>query len=295
MTIFTWNGTNLGVITDDNIKEKKKFNKFEYWLLSLGGNMKSTDEKTKDEKLNNESNECEEFDEEFEKILNEEGQSLKESPYETQWVLVYSATTFDSLIIDEIKPIFKIRSLGTHKIKYKNRYFTIVKANTDKSGELVQDISLREYVNEGNPITDVFIFQVQETYVFRELLGISQSNDSNIVVRNGSPVSLIERRINPYHGKVLPGSVLSRWFDQTDVTLVVKRFLSVSDVNSVPALAFRLHGEIERVINRVNRHSIFYVSFIIDRISRRLTYNFNVPSPKSGEDSSEELSGSEEE
>ena len=299
----------MGAVTDENILEKKKIGNLNYWKLSLGGHVvaesttnvvgqSSTSPPATVQVVTNQSStagiSAEQLstvasaviDDEFEQFLREEGQSQIAQPDEIHWCIVYSASTNDPLIIDELKPIFGLTRLGTHKVQYKGRGYCLVKPQLDSQGDIVPEVCLSEHDGTDR----IFIYQAQEVYVFRELLGISQTYEKNIKVRHGSPVSLIERRINPFHGKVIPNNALNKWFEGTDVTLVVKRFLSVSNFNDIPTVTFKLHNDIERVINRVSRGSIFYVSFIVDRIRRRLSLNFSIPSPKfhQTEDSSDD-------
>jgi hypothetical protein len=119
------------------------------------------------------------------------------------------------------------------------------------------------------------IMQIQEIFTFRELLGVTCSFDSSIIVREKNktvyPISFYEPNMtNNDKSKIIPNTVLEKWFNGTSIDDVTKRLLKIHDINNLSMILHKLRGKIEEVIQRVDRNAISYKTFIITRITERL-------------------------
>lgn len=232
-SIFKWDGSDLGTITDNNIVAETINNKDKYWKVKMG----------------EEETVCQI------KITN----------------------TTAPFIIDELKPLFGIPKNGTHKAKYKNKMLLLIKTPVTIDGYIQDEFTLNNY-----PLiySHSFILQVQEVFVFRELVGISKTYESSIRVRWNSklkkpyPISYHEPKMTPYiEERVIPNTVLDKWFNKTDIGSVTRRLLNVTSDKDITEVIHLMRTKIENIINRLDKDSIIISSLIIDRITSRLLYN----------------------
>jgi hypothetical protein len=178
-----------------------------------------------------------------------------------------------------MKAVFGLNKLGTHRATYNNKQIILIKAQVSENGEIRKEVTLDKFTLP-LILNDVrFIRQVQNIFVFRDLLGISKSYQKSIFVRwmeDGDvyrpyPVSYYEPKLLPYSKKCnIPGTIMKRWFSDTDQYKVTKRLLGINSIDELPTLMHTLRIKLEAVIERVDRANIFYLTFILDRINHRL-------------------------
>lgn len=247
MTVFKWDGTDLGDLRDENILSQIFANEDEYWTLKIHDNV--------------------------------------------QVCYVRSIVKNHANLIDELKPVFNLKhsKLGTHRAKYKTRKILLIKPIIeDDSIILEQKIDYEVCI-----IDQMFIHQIQELYVFREFLGVSQSFDKNIRVRKmkASKFEEVENSENPYKMRVypisfhetsfhpekiekcVPNTVLEKWFKGTSINIVARRLLGIGKPEQIPEVIFKLNSQIQEVVERVDRDLIKHVTEILDRIKSRLLYD----------------------
>lgn len=242
MSRFKWDGTDLGELKDDQILSRVFADGDEYWTISLDDTSTTT---------------C----------------------------YVRSIVTNHANLIDELKPVFNLTKLGTHRAQYKARKILLIKPVIE-DGKVVCD---SEVDFKTNLIDQVFVYQMQELYVFREMLGISLSYDRHIRVRKGGvqpfqdsqsenrirvyPISFHENTFHPEKSeKVLPNTVIEKWFGSTPIEVVARRLLGISNTQEIPSCLFRLNSQIQDVVERVDRDLCRYVTSILDRVKSRLMY-----------------------
>lgn len=306
--MFKWDGTDItDLISHSNITcSCKKFNKIEYWIIRY-----------------------------YPDINNDEPKLVKECE---EICMIRSCKNGISCLIDELKPIFGLRKLGTHWCKYgpKNKTKILIKANiinnnhnnsnnhnnnedktimgnymipsgyipvgyvpvgvqseikSEVKSEVIQLNNIPEgYVKEdlstvgeditlnnlpASEITDLLTLQVQEIFTFRELLGVTISFESSIIVRENSrkelyPISFYDPNMATFDTKIIPYTILDKWFKDTSIDEVVKRLLKIYDINKLGVTLHNLRTQIENTINRVDRNLISYKEYILTRITQRL-------------------------
>ena len=141
-----------------------------------------------------------------------------------------------SCIIDELKPIFKIIKLGTHDIIIGRTHYLLVRC-AYYNNEIIYDHKLSdisEYLNIKQ--TNYFYQKVQEVFVFRELLGLSQTFESSVRVRYHNctyyPISFREGNSHlEKENSVVPLTILNKWFKDEDLSIIARRMLSFSDLS----------------------------------------------------------------
>lgn len=269
-----WDGSDLGEILESQVVSRVYVEKDEYWTIEFS-----------DQDLSG-SNE-------------DEVDKSQESVYVTCYVR--SIVKNHANLVDELKPVFNLTKLGTHRAQYKNRKLLLVKPI------IVDDtIVCDQKFNHDTCIIDSgFINQMQELYVFREFLGVSNTYDKSIRIRKvssrkpslksaqntprtgnvgkssssrplirGYPISFHENSFHPERtDKVLPNTVLDKWFHNTTVNSVARRLLGVNSIEQIPECIFKLNSQIQDIVERVDRNLIEHVTHILDRVRNRLLYD----------------------
>nr|QBK91509.1 MAG: uncharacterized protein LCPAC302_01290 [Pithovirus LCPAC302] len=228
--MFSWDGSDISSLLSNADIYETKYNKIKYWLIQY----------------------------EYDDNIFEEVCIARSCKYST------------SCLIDELKPIFGLQKLGTHRLKYKNGTMLLIKCARTGEGYIKEELNL----NKIDTFTPLLVLQIQEIFAFRELLGVTRSFNSSIILRESKrtvyPVSFYDPNMLTTDKKIIPFSVLERWFKNTTIDEVVKRILKVRDINKLSTVLHNLRNQIEEVINRVDRTSIFYKNCIMNRITERL-------------------------
>ena len=239
--MFVWDGTDItDLINKCNIYEAK-FNKIKYWVIKFSDSNNNTDSDNPDSDNN--------IDE-----------------------ICIVRTVKNSLpcLVDELKVVFELPKLGTHWCRINNKNYILIRTIKTKTGDIKEEITL----NMIDVPTYMMRLQIQEVFAFRELLGVTCSFESSIIIREGKstsyPISFYEPNMTTGDTKVIPTTVLDKWFVETSIDEVVKRLCRINNINGLPMLLHNLRNKIEEIIERVDRRAITYKNLIIDRITQRL-------------------------
>jgi hypothetical protein len=177
-----------------------------------------------------------------------------------------------SCLIDEIKPIFSLQKIGTHWIKYNNKKLILLKVNLNAEGCVIFDLTL-----DLLPYKEKLAHEVRKIFVFRELLGMSKSYDTSIILKKAKreiiPISFYEPNMVPSCGKSpIPKTVLEKWFKDVSIDEMVKKMLKIDSSKEIVNVLYKLRLEIEKVVERCDRNSITFVDEILSRVGARLQY-----------------------
>lgn len=178
-------------------------------------------------------------------------------------------------LVDELKSVFGLQKIGTHWCKYKGKILTLIKCIKTNEGYVKEEITLDKVEH----ITQLLKMQVQEIFAFRELLGITRSYDSSIIIRetkNIYPISFYEPNMLTVDTKIIPITVLDKWFGDTSIDEVVMRLCKIRSVDKLGKVLYDLRNKIEDVINRTDRRNITYKDCIVDRITERLQTTLDI-------------------
>ena len=176
-----------------------------------------------------------------------------------------------SSLIDELKPIFGLQKLGTHWCRYNGKMKLLIKAVRTPKGEIKQEITL----NQIDPSTNHLLkFRVQEIFAFRELLGVTRSYSSSIIIRESKnsvyPISFYEPGMVTTDKKIIPYKILETWFEGSSIDIVVKKLCKIHTIDRLGVVLHNIRGKIEETIERVDRRAISYKTCIMNRITERL-------------------------
>lgn len=190
----------------------------------------------------------------------------------TEYCMVRACKGTIPCLIDELKPIFRLPKLGTQWCIFKGKYKQLIRCVKNRDGSVREDLKLTQMGRKD--IDDLLTLQVQEIYTFRELLGITRSSDSSIILRKRRgilyAVSFYEPNMLIEDKKVIPYSVLEKWFGEVGMEEVVKRITKIKSIDQLTVRLHEIRGLIEKAINRVDKNNIGYVSAVSNRIAERV-------------------------
>lgn len=173
------------------------------------------------------------------------------------------AKTLIPVIIDNMKPIFKLNKLGCC---YNDKY--IIYTPCIMRGTWVEEMRLNEYEGE---LSDSQKDEVRKILVFRYIVGLTSIHERSILIRGkklydygGESIKFDDR------DRYLTKAVHSRWFRETSMvsTLkdMVKRNKEFDQINDILEIRIKL----ERIVKKVDKKYLNIVSVITDRISLTL-------------------------
>jgi len=235
--MFKWDGTDVtDIISQSNIYEAK-YDKYKYWVIRLNSS--------------------------------------------TETCIVRNSKHTLPCLTDELKSVFGLQKIGTNWCKYKGKIKILLRCVKTPEGYIKEELNLSKLENvstSDNNLTGInsnlLKLQVQEIFTFRELLGITCSYASSIIVREGKnsvyPISFYEPGMLTTDTKVIPFTVLEKWFGDTSIDTVVKKLCKIQTIDRIPIVLHNLRIKIEEIIERTDRRNIGYKDCIIIRVTERL-------------------------
>jgi hypothetical protein len=185
--------------------------------------------------------------------------------------IVRSTTCTLACLLDEIKPIFGLEKMGTHWIKFKNKKYILIKPEIVK-GVIIKELTLNQ-INYNRKLEK----EVQKIFIFRELTGMSKNFESSIILRKKGlvikPISFYEPNMTPSNcGKVLPNTILEKWFKNTSIDHEVKKMFNVEKLDNINYILFDIREKMEKIFNRLDPESVTNLDEILSRIRSRLQF-----------------------
>lgn len=174
-------------------------------------------------------------------------------------------------LIDEIKPLFGLEKLGTHWAHYKSKCVMLIQYNGSPYYPLKDIKSKYPHILDDKS----FRYRIQQIYVFREILQLSQSNDSSIRIlisgQNFIPVSFTDSSIS-YNRIQLPKTVIKSWFHISEPSSILLKMFPITHQIQISEFSSQLLGNIQHLSLRIDPDTIGYASCISDTITLRLLY-----------------------
>ncbi len=175
--------------------------------------------------------------------------------------------------IDELKPLFGLNKIGSHWLKFKNKTLVLYKPHIEND-MIVNDVTLN-LVDYRSKLKR----EVQKIFTFRELLAISRSFESSIVLRiyknRIKPISFYEPNMAPGgNSKIIPETVLEKWFKDTSIDEVIKNMTKIKDASEITSFLLQLKTKMDEICTRVDSNLITSTDEIVSRIRSRLQFIF---------------------
>ena len=198
----------------------------------------------------------------------------------TQICMVRPATTSCPCISDELKILFGLSKIGTHRVRYHNKIYILFKPRIGRSKEIIRETSISN-INFTNNTS--FISQVQDIYLFRDVLGLTKTNDNSVVIRWPDqsyippyPISFYENKIRPHDTKtIVPGTVTKKWFGDCTLKDAARRIFRIKKISDVSTRLVYIQEQLNVIIERVDRDAVWMIALIMGRITKRLLFGLN--------------------
>jgi hypothetical protein len=199
-------------------------------------------------------------------------------------------TTAIPSIVDEIKGLLDLPKIGTHSCvtEHGHRYVlrkVITSADNKGNISMIEDFNITLVPEE--LVTSKFIASVRTMLAFRELLGVTNTQESSIIareIRSGTqltivPISTDESSIDISGNLVIPQSIYEKWFpvrtDDCLISSIIIKMIGVDNPIHVPERLAWLHSGITAIINRIDRQEIGMLDSIMERASSRVLRIFH--------------------
>jgi len=186
---------------------------------------------------------------------------------QTEMCMIRNSKNTLPCLIDELKSMFKLYKIGTHWYKQGSKFKILLKCSKTEDGSIKEELTLKDI----KQYDDNFKLQIQNIFAFRELLGITCSYSSSIIVRDSMiPVSFYEPNMLTEDKKIIPFTILEKWFTDSSIDEVVQRLCKINSLNDLVNTLHILRTNIEEVILRTDSKNIGYKDCIMNRITERL-------------------------
>jgi hypothetical protein len=198
--------------------------------------------------------------------------------------LIRKTKCYTPCIVDELKVLFGLQKLGTHYVKNGATYTILIRARTDTSGkDVITEYTLNNV--DIKSIDDDIKSQIKQTYVFRDLLCLTKSTDSSLIIRKTPQqdfyvVSLIDSAIklkkilDINKSTYLPEAVFKKWFkDNESPNKILYKMCRVYNSRNLTVRIFQLKCEIEKITQRVSSGKLDGLpDCLVAKISSKLQY-----------------------
>lgn len=157
-------------------------------------------------------------------------------------------------IFDEIKQIFAISKIGTHRIKCNGKLYLLIHESRVFSDKLskIQDL------------TDSNNNDIRKIFIYREIVGLRSTHRGSIRLYQDEVLSFVENSmVLDVHKSVLPKSSVKKWFKEITVDDELRAIMN----NKTSQI---LRWEIEKIVNRIDKNFIWIVGIIIERLLLRI-------------------------
>lgn len=187
-------------------------------------------------------------------------------------------------IVEDIKDLFGIPKRGLHRIKIEGHEYLLQYVPVNADGNFVVETKLCN-INSSHFLrkNDIFQNNVRKLLAFDEILSLSDTNESNIVIRpvdggfipvgiNFKSTSIVKGKVN----NVISKGLHDKWFGEsmTISDTVGKMIITTSD--NFPSVISDIREKIETIIAKYDSNYLWYICFIIDRLSNHLLYFHNI-------------------
>lgn len=175
-------------------------------------------------------------------------------------------------LMDEIKPLFGLHKIGTHWAKHSSKKYLLLRVKTDQDDRIIYDLSLDRFEWNSHIAPEV-----KKIFAFRELLGMSKSYESSIIVRinhvSVHVISFYDPNMEPSsHNAVIPKTVLEKWFTDTTVDQEIQKLVGIDTLEQLGEKLFFWRQGLVKIVERCDPESILLIDEMLSRISARLQH-----------------------
>lgn len=185
-------------------------------------------------------------------------------------------------IVEELKSLFGLTKRGIHRIIINEKSYVLYYVPITINGELIWEtplnlIDLRHSIRS-DPL---FRFEIQKIIAFCDLLSLTSTNESHILIRPGAGTTYVPINSNENSTTVVRApnndfSIISkvlftRWFgEDTAIDSVVKSMVGYGIQDNVTVAITKLRDQMDNIIMKYDRTLSWYAHFIFTRVSKQL-------------------------
>lgn len=173
-------------------------------------------------------------------------------------------------IIDEIKPLFGIKKIGTHRLNIGNKAFVIYNLELPDKINTVYSYDYKKF-------TPKYRTEVRKILIFRYLFGITPLSDRSILADiNGKnpeeeicePLGFNELSVSIVKHKdvMFTQSINNKWFKTNEKSIILDKMILYNKLGPVECFN-TLRTNMCEIINRIDKNQISLESFIIEKIN----------------------------
>ena len=185
-------------------------------------------------------------------------------------------------IIDEVKAIFGIPKMGTHRARWLGKTYILLKVPKYLA---TKDVIQEEYAMGKIPglndcLTDhpEIKIRMQHLLAFWDVMGVKGTENCALLRNFGttsqaiwSPVGFRELRIDPNDFGHFSQVILNKWFDDISVPQAVVRMLGITTPDQLYHKQTWIRSTLQDVFRRLDNKELHLVAKIIQRIINRVS------------------------
>ncbi len=169
-------------------------------------------------------------------------------------------------VIDESKPLFGLKKLGTNWVNYGTGIRVLIKARTISQNKAYGEKRVSEYDEE---TIKLLIDKIKKNIVFREVMGIKSTNFSSLIVRptivpriDGSNLitndvlSIAENTVRFDSISVISNAFEEKLFEPGEKARILKRIFFISSKQDLSQTIINLKDKIEKITSRVSNETV---------------------------------------
>nr|QBK90242.1 MAG: uncharacterized protein LCPAC102_01550 [Pithovirus LCPAC102] len=186
-------------------------------------------------------------------------------------------------IYDELMPIFNLPKIGTHYIKYKNNIYILYKILYDTNYSIMPEILLSSI--DINKFDEFYRSKIRHIYIIRDLIGITHTNDNDIIVRQSYNKNMVLNIISfKTYGinesisinSTITNTCKKKWFTKNKEEINIRHiyreiFKDVNNIDDIPIYISDIIIKMSNIIKRINPEYCYITNIISDKIMNKLS------------------------
>lgn len=176
------------------------------------------------------------------------------------------------VIVDEIKPLFGLKKLGTHWCYQNGIKYILTQANINNNGDIIQNTLLKDF-SLTDQTNNTLINEIRKIFVFKDILGVNKNDESHIIIikneNNCFPISYMESIVTDSNSTIST-AILEKWFIDINIDDIVKDMTNIENGDQVLDKIYNIHDNIVSIIEKMDRNLITFADLIRSRLLIRL-------------------------
>lgn len=199
--------------------------------------------------------------------------------------IIKSAKNVAPCIYDELMPLFGLSKMGTHYVILGVKIFILYRVQTIAYNQYIPELFLSNLTKQN--FHSICYQQIRKIYVVRDLIGVTHTTDSDIIVRflNGTIPYFISMKTYGIIGDQIIESTISetcknKWFIENGEEISVRQiykdlFTEIKSSEDIHNYITSLSIKIDHIIERIDKNLCYIQTLICKRILDQLLLMLN--------------------